>query len=189
MSLAFYAAPVNNNNIDNSENNEKKHLKTTNGIRSLKNITYKNRNPPKINKEMIDDILSENDDNDDNDNNLGKFNPINQSNNQSNNEHQNTFSNTSANIKENITSDNRDYSLLNNAYENISQHNSYLPEPVRAINNTELLQKLDNILYLLEEQQEEKTNYITEELILYIFLGVFIIYVLDSFVRIGKYVR
>ena len=55
--------------------------------------------------------------------------------------------------------------------------------------NSELLKKLDNILYLLEEQKEEQSHLITEELILYVFLGVFVIYVLDSFVRVGKYVR
>ena len=48
-------------------------------------------------------------------------------------------------------------------------------------NNSELLKKLDNILHLLEEQQEEKTNLITEELILYVFLGIFVIYVLRFF--------
>ena len=56
--------------------------------------------------------------------------------------------------------------------------------------NNELLKKIDNILYLLEEQNEQNYNYITEELILYLFLGIFIIYVLDSFVRVGgKYTR
>ena len=42
---------------------------------------------------------------------------------------------------------------------------------------------------LLEEQQNEKTNHITEELILYLFLGIFIIFVLDSFARASKYIR
>jgi hypothetical protein len=41
----------------------------------------------------------------------------------------------------------------------------------------------------LEEQQNEKTNNITEEFILYTFLGVFIIFVVDSFSRSGKYTR
>ena len=53
-----------------------------------------------------------------------------------------------------------------------------------------MLKKIDNILFLLEDQNEQNFNYITEELILYIFLGIFIIYVLDSFVKIGgKYTR
>lgn len=56
-------------------------------------------------------------------------------------------------------------------------------------NNKELLNKLDYIVHLLEEQHNEKTNHITEELILYVFLGIFIIFVLDSFARASKYVR
>ena len=41
----------------------------------------------------------------------------------------------------------------------------------------------------MEEQRESEKHLITEELILYVFLGIFIIYVLDSFVRVGKYTR
>ena len=66
---------------------------------------------------------------------------------------------------------------------------SYVAPQSSIDSQAELLKKLDNILYLLEEQQEDKTNLITEELILYVFLGVFVIYVLDSFVKVGKYVR
>ena len=58
-----------------------------------------------------------------------------------------------------------------------------------SLDNHKLLSKLDYIVHLLEEQHNEKTNYITEELILYLFLGIFIIYVLDSFARASKYVR
>lgn len=66
---------------------------------------------------------------------------------------------------------------------------SYVAPQPSIDSQSELLKKLDNILHLLEEQQEDKTNLITEELILYVFLGVFVIYVLDSFVKVGKYVR
>ena len=69
---------------------------------------------------------------------------------------------------------------------NQTQLNNHVQE---NSSNSELLRKLNNILYILEEQQEEKSNFITEELILYVFLGVFIIYILDSFVKIGKYSR
>ena len=58
-----------------------------------------------------------------------------------------------------------------------------------GVNKDELLTKLNQIIYLLEEQQEEKTGHVTEELILYSFLGIFIIFVVDSFARVGKYVR
>ena len=52
-----------------------------------------------------------------------------------------------------------------------------------------LMQKLNYMITLLEGQQDEKTNNVTEEVILYCFLGIFIIFVADSFVRVGKYVR
>jgi hypothetical protein len=45
------------------------------------------------------------------------------------------------------------------------------------------------MISLLEQQQDEKTNNVTEELILYSFLGIFVIFLVDSFVRVGKYVR
>lgn len=53
----------------------------------------------------------------------------------------------------------------------------------------ELLEKLNYMIHLLEDQQDEKTGHVTEELILYCFLGVFVIFVVDSFARAGKYVR
>jgi len=55
--------------------------------------------------------------------------------------------------------------------------------------NQVLIEKLNYMINLLEEQQDEKTNSVTEEVVLYSFLGVFIIFVVDSFARVGKYVR
>lgn len=55
--------------------------------------------------------------------------------------------------------------------------------------NKELLDKLNYMIHLLEEQQEEKTGHVTEEIILYSFLGVFLIFIVDSFARAGKYMR
>jgi hypothetical protein len=52
-----------------------------------------------------------------------------------------------------------------------------------------LLKKLNYMISLLEDQQDEKTNNVTEEVILYSFLGIFIIFVADTFVRAGKYTR
>jgi len=56
-------------------------------------------------------------------------------------------------------------------------------------NNETLMEKINYMIHLLEEQQMEKTANITEEFILYIFLGVFVIFTVDSFTRAGKYVR
>ena len=56
-------------------------------------------------------------------------------------------------------------------------------------NDSELFEKLNYMIYLLEEQRDEKTGQVTEELILYVFLGIFTLFVLDTFVKNGKYSR
>ena len=55
--------------------------------------------------------------------------------------------------------------------------------------NDLLIEKLNYMIKLLEEQQDEKTGNVTEEVILYSFLGIFIIFIVDSFARVGKYIR
>jgi hypothetical protein len=57
------------------------------------------------------------------------------------------------------------------------------------VQDNKLLEKINYMIMLLEEQQHEKTSNITEEFILYTFLGVFIIFIVDSFARSGKYIR
>ncbi len=52
-----------------------------------------------------------------------------------------------------------------------------------------LVEKLNYMIHLLEEQQDERTNNVMEEVILYSFLGIFIIFIVDSFARVGKYTR
>ena len=52
-----------------------------------------------------------------------------------------------------------------------------------------LLKKLNYMIHLLEEKQDVKTNSTIEEIIMYCFLGIFIIFIVDSFSRVGKYVR
>lgn len=62
--------------------------------------------------------------------------------------------------------------------------------PVSAVNDDRrLMEKINYMIHLLEEQQMEKTNNVMEEFVLYSLLGVFVIYVVDSFSRSGKYMR
>jgi hypothetical protein len=56
-------------------------------------------------------------------------------------------------------------------------------------NNDKYMEKLNYMIHLLEEQQYEKTSNITEEFLLYSFLGIFMIFVVDSFSRTAKYTR
>jgi hypothetical protein len=52
-----------------------------------------------------------------------------------------------------------------------------------------VLTKLRHITQLLEEQKRERTHHVTEEMALYSFLGVFIIFVVDSFSKVSRYSR
>lgn len=49
--------------------------------------------------------------------------------------------------------------------------------------------KLNYILEILDQQKEIRSEQKNEEIILFCFLGLFIIYVLDTFASIGKYSR
>ena len=83
----------------------------------------------------------------------------------------------------NSTTQNRQY--YTNNYNSKPTYTNTAP----LTQNDILLQKLNYMIHLLEENQDEKTNHVTEEVILYSFLGIFIIFVVDSFARVGKYVR
>lgn len=80
---------------------------------------------------------------------------------------------------ENTTSMNR---LLSSSQSNNLSNNSNLYD-------NRLLEKINYMIHLLEEQQHEKTNNIAEEFVLYSFLGIFMIFIVDSFAKSGKYVR
>jgi hypothetical protein len=69
------------------------------------------------------------------------------------------------------------------------QQNVYSGFTSGDLSQDTLLKKINYMITLLEDQQDEKTNNITEEVILYSFLGIFIIFIADTFVRAGKYVR
>uniref|UniRef100_A0A6C0B8K8 Uncharacterized protein n=1 Tax=viral metagenome TaxID=1070528 RepID=A0A6C0B8K8_9ZZZZ len=82
------------------------------------------------------------------------------------------------------------YSNYMSSYEKPAMFKKENPDSVaRPINDNKVMDKINYMIHLLEEQQHEKTNNITEEFILYTFLGVFIIFVVDSFSRSGKYTR
>ena len=83
------------------------------------------------------------------------------------------------------------------AQNNYQQYmNTYVPYYSKPSNQANLhgskdhlMKKLNYMIHLLEKQEDEKTSNVTEELVLYMFLGVFTIFVVDSFARAGKYTR
>ena len=99
------------------------------------------------------------------------------------------------------TNEEGDPSITRDGFTNLSTQtpNNYLNKQIpyynqmslggNAPNRDELLTKLNYMIHILEEQQDQKTGHVTEEVVLYSFLGIFIIFVIDSFARAGKYVR
>ncbi len=69
-------------------------------------------------------------------------------------------------------------------YSTNTQTNPQLPE-----HKDKLFERLNYVIHLLEENKDHKTQNVTEELVLYMFLGVFVIFVVDSFARANKYTR
>ena len=104
--------------------------------------------------------------------------------------------------EENNNSDNSDNSVNVETFNNISEmpdlaneqfYKQYVPyynnTTNQSLNRDELMEKMNKVIQLLEDQQDEKSNNVTEELVLYCFLGVFVIFIVDSFARAGKYTR
>jgi len=205
-SLAFNAAPFDYDNTDtnNTDSIDKKRL--------MKNKTIKRKpsTPAKQNVEsMLKQINQYKSMDDDDDENMSDFKPppkplsrtqINDSHN-INSPNSNSSNNNSPNSHNSPDSNQHDDVDVEN-FQNLptlvadDYYRQYVPYFDRinesgngGLSKDDLLKKLDYMIHLLEEQQETKTNTVTEEVILYSFLGVFVIFVLDSFARASKYVR
>jgi hypothetical protein len=75
-------------------------------------------------------------------------------------------------------------------YGNQRQNNSNSQHAhASSILEDKYMEKINYMIHLLEQQQLDKTNTITEEFILYTLLGVFVIYIVDAFHKTGKYTR
>ena len=191
MSLAMYASEFNN------EENNNPIQKKREGMR---NKTLKRRDTKRSNAkvEAMLEKIHEADDNDDNDDN--NYQPIQPpaSAGMERMEHgmENRMDEQQNIVNQNSPPQQEAFTQLPSEYAK-QYYQQYIPYYNQSsddmsptgVNKDELLTKLNQVIYLLEEQQNEKTGHVTEELILYSFLGIFIIFIVDSFARVGKYVR
>ena len=195
--FAYNAQPINfekyENNIEKKKKNKNKTIKNkkVNAILNQINVEPFNNNdlvnfnpPPKpismgvvntIEDERINDNLVEDDT--DNQNNYDLNNTDNET-----NDHEinvNNYNKLDSNINEPVMykENYKDYVPY---YTNASNYNT---------NNKELIEKLNYMIHLLEDNKNIKSESVTEDVILYSFLGVFIIFVIDSFSRATKYIR
>lgn len=84
------------------------------------------------------------------------------------------------------------YSNYHTSYDSASNIPSFkqgLPAQTGQMYDSRLMEKINYMIHMLENMENEKTANVTEEFILYTFLGIFVIFVVDSFSRGGKYVR
>jgi len=76
-------------------------------------------------------------------------------------------------------------------YAKMGNGNRHFPNPDGGTSGQSslLIEKINYMIHLLEQQQFEKTDNIMEEFFLYLLLGGFMIYVVDSFTKTGRYIR
>ena len=192
MSLAFYAAPFEN------ENKEEENIITQKKIKKDKAIRKRNKDnetKKKIDESMMSEIgkihSNENVDGE----GLADFEPIPRPESLGVNK---TIERETPPEPEVEEDEMEDYENLDSSYSQ-QYYSKFLPGTVEAMQggmlpdagnvnlNENLTEKLNYMIHLLEESQEQKTEHVIEEMLLYVGLGVFVIYVMDSFVKIGKY--
>lgn len=117
-----------------------------------------------------------------------------------------TYLEASTSRKYKANNENVDYGANDNGNDKLSNYNkSYEASAIKPYyanmgistsnnngksgNNDKLMERINYMIHLLEAQQHEKTDNITEEFLLYTFLGVFVIFVVDSFAKTGTYKR
>jgi hypothetical protein len=193
MSFAMFAASVDNDTMNVIEENDQVHKrKMTKTLKKYPSVQSYNEDNiqkkvdfNKVNQVMkaMNNLPTQHDDN-----NLGDFQPL---------APPISSGVQSTILRENmssITSMPTDYipptppiysNYSNQNYSNNHLANNYQETPEKDV----LMDKLNYMIHLLEEQQDEKTGNVTEEVILYSFLGIFIIFIVDSFYYVGKYTR
>ena len=218
MSLALYASPINNdepmttmnnmhnnsmrnNSMNNSTHNNSMHnISTHNNMDKKRNTkkTIKNRSPPHVQK-MIKTIYESFGDEE---SSTADFNPpphAEQTKTPQNNYSSELLGDKNLGVSENSENSENDSSVNKEAFNTLpsTYANDYYKEYVPYYNQMsqsngnkdQLLEKLNYMIHLLEEQQDVKTGHVMEEIILYSFLGVFMIFIVDSFARAAKYTR
>ena len=178
---------------DNLENKYNSRLQSKEGILKKKK-TYKKRQPignkNKITGEKVESFLNLMKDVGNNDSSdgsgLADFNPPPKP----------VLTKQPDEVVEDESINQNDFNNLDDYAANEKYYNQYIPyftqaenQPKILDNKDKLFEKLNYVIHLLEEEKDSKTNNVTEELVLYMFLGVFVIFIVDSFARVSKYTR
>jgi hypothetical protein len=221
MSLAIYAAPFENDSINNDFMNTSTNNSMASKKKNINNRTQKRFSKQDYNSEKVNSVLDAIHKNSSSSSGdlLGDFKPLSPpisvgvENTKINNPNQQISNHNDDddidlhNLKTNYMNEKVAEEYYKQFIPNYNSGTSYaMPQQTNNVfpqmqsqtnNNTNsanytndtLMTKLNYMIHLLEERQDERTNNVTEEVVLYSFLGVFMIFIVDSFVRVGKYVR
>jgi len=203
MSLALFAAEYN----EDSNKEENINKKRESFKRRINHANKNNKKPSRKAMTTLTAIHSNLEEEDNEDNEFNNFKPpsfpessgvertILRSNQEFNNEKEGFEKIFDDSENQETTEDNNEYAT--------QYYNQYIPPPhlnfnpdnlnVNSTNtikeSTDLDEKLNYLIEMIEQQKGQKTENVTEEILLYGLVGVFVIYVVDSFVTIGKYKR
>ncbi len=198
MSLAFYAAPINSDNDNNNNSGgssviERKRNSKVAHNKTVKRYTSSDSKIESMKKEIGFDSM------DGGDEHMADFSPPGLPESAGVQRTRDRDGDGDNVVQPHPASMHNDSPVSAEAFQNLPSlasedyYRQHVPYYDRASNGSpsqdELIHKLDYMIHLLEEQRELKTGSATEEVILYSFLGVFMIFVLDSFARAGKYTR
>lgn len=191
-SLGFSFIDNNNNNIEGMTNNNNN--KRENNKRFSKNKTRKNAPPSSSSRveSMMAKIHENANKDDDDEDGLASFDPPPRSVSSGVERMRERDARNDVDDDEQVTTENFD-EMQGNQWQQ-EYYKQHIPMYTNAASNdintsSELLEKLNYMIHLLEEERDVKQGNVTEEVVLYCFLGVFVIFVVDSFAKVGKYVR
>ena len=175
----------NNNNNNNNSNSSKRQSNRNNKTR---------KNPPPSSSSRVESMIAQIHKNkDDNDSELEEFNPPPMAKSSGVERMREREEANHINNDEHVTQEG--FNEMEGNQWSQEYYQQYIPMYTNAANNSsgssdsELLEKLNYMIHLLEEERDVKQGNVTEEVVLYCFLGVFVIFVVDSFAKVGKYVR
>ena len=181
-----------------TNNNEEQNDKLQTRKQSMKNRTQKNRDSSNVTSSRVESMMKQinNEMFENNENSLEDFNPPPKPSStgvekMKQREEENQKNDDSGVGVEGFKDINNEGNSWSEDY-----YQQYLPIYTQGGSNVntqpqsnELLEKLNYMIHLLEEERDVKQGNVTEEVVLYCFLGVFVIFVVDSFAKVGKYVR
>ena len=175
----------NNNNNNNNSNSSRRPNNRNNKTR---------KNPPASSSSRVESMIAQIHKNkDDNDSELEEFNPPPMAKSSGVERMREREEAKNVNNDEQVTQEG--FNEMEGNQWSQEYYQQYIPMYTNAANNSsgsgdsELLEKLNYMIHLLEEERDVKQGNVTEEVVLYCFLGVFVIFVVDSFAKVGKYVR